>query len=653
MRNYRSVLNGVMLAVVFWAMSIMAWSATPTIQFTFVPPYGSTSLIKGKATNVVFANYLVALYIKVGDGWWTKPSTASPTVAIATDGTWQANVFTGGYDQYATGFAAFLVPTTATIPASAGLPNLPIVTQAIASAQITNGPAQKSLSFAGYNWNIKRRDFPYDPGQNFWSDDANDIWVDSVGMHLTVKKVGGVWWCTEATLNQHLGYGTYYIQVHGRLDNLDPKLIAAPFFTYDLNPVTGHRELDFEFAKWNSATDGTNAQFVSQPIPNYPWGSDSHGVRYTISQTDAACDLTLIMNWSFGRVEFRAYYGKWLNTTPPETSLAKAWVYHGADVAMPGEEYVHCNYWCMDSTGPTDGQNREYVITGFKFSPMVGQPKSTFIQFKEQPSPISTNLTRYCILGSYPDADSVTVNGAVMTGVKFSYLVFLTTGSNNFTVTAKSGTTVLETVTKTIIYNPNLTINDNLLYVRAIPSTQDCYVIDLDGKYLLGYDSIQIHQTNYPATDPTGKYRLSTASSWANSTISIRTIATGVVNSIGGLFDYAVQQIAFPGNERALVGAYGNSYYGGGGIYTVDLKNTAIKSTLSQYGVSSVILGRNGSVYSTSINGVEEFSMGGDDLLFQRNYLLDIAGYGYSTGPDLAFRGAIIPTTVSVWTAYQ
>ena len=320
-------------------------------------------------------NYELLVAILVGDLWWTKPTYDYPATPLTVDGHAMIPVVTGGYDQYATGYMVWLVPIGYKVTLLKGVATLPVIPEALATAQFFHGPAVKTLSFAGYTWTEKHRDFPSDPGQNFWSDATGNVWVDSAGLHLTYKKVGDVWYASEVTIDKSLGRGTYKMQVHGRLDNLDPHLIAAPMFTYEMdNLIAGHRELDFEFAKWLIATD--QAQFVSQPIHDYPWGSDPHGVRYSLVQTDEACDLTLILVWGEGWVEFKTYYGKWIDSDPPASSLVRSWVYDGSDVPTPGQEKVHCNFWAVDSNGPADGKDREFVITDFKFSSVI-PPKPT------------------------------------------------------------------------------------------------------------------------------------------------------------------------------------------------------------------------------------------------------------------------------------
>lgn len=81
----------------------------PSIKFTFVPKWGDWGdFLEGQVCHVDPADYRVACYIKVGS-WWTKPYWNNPKTVIGPDGSWACNVTTGGIDEQATDFAAFLV----------------------------------------------------------------------------------------------------------------------------------------------------------------------------------------------------------------------------------------------------------------------------------------------------------------------------------------------------------------------------------------------------------------------------------------------------------------------------------------------------------------------------------------------------------------
>ena len=92
-----------------------------------VPALGKS----GKASGVVnglgsnYKNYRVAVYINVYGAWWTKPTFASPTVPIASNGAWSANIVTGGLDSQAGEIRAYLIPVGANVPIAYGSNYLP------------------------------------------------------------------------------------------------------------------------------------------------------------------------------------------------------------------------------------------------------------------------------------------------------------------------------------------------------------------------------------------------------------------------------------------------------------------------------------------------------------------------------------------------
>ncbi|MCW5851908.1 MAG: hypothetical protein KIT87_17680, partial [Anaerolineae bacterium] len=120
----------------------------PKLYFTYVPPYGSFEDLWGGVDCVQPANYKVAVYILVNGGWWTKPTFAEPLTPIRADGTWTADITTGGNDQNATRIAAFLVPNGYTPPPMNGGPDLPIVLYqtAVDYIDLPRGPLQVTIT---------------------------------------------------------------------------------------------------------------------------------------------------------------------------------------------------------------------------------------------------------------------------------------------------------------------------------------------------------------------------------------------------------------------------------------------------------------------------------------------------------------------------
>ncbi len=102
-------------------------SATGSIYFSL--PNGASwpekGWVRGYAKNIDPSQYKVAIYIKVGDGWWTKPLWDAPLTLISANGYWENAYISGGDDANATEIVAFLVPNGTNVPLASGggLPN--------------------------------------------------------------------------------------------------------------------------------------------------------------------------------------------------------------------------------------------------------------------------------------------------------------------------------------------------------------------------------------------------------------------------------------------------------------------------------------------------------------------------------------------------
>ncbi len=114
---------------------------TPSIEFTFVPEYGSFENLRGQVRHLRPADYRVAVYIYVS-GWWTKPYWNRPATRILCDGSWICDITTGGVDQRATRIAAFVLPAHYDPPLMRGDAALPqeLFENAVAQIEVERSP---------------------------------------------------------------------------------------------------------------------------------------------------------------------------------------------------------------------------------------------------------------------------------------------------------------------------------------------------------------------------------------------------------------------------------------------------------------------------------------------------------------------------------
>ncbi len=334
-----------------------------SIQISALPPYPNLTgqYTQGSVKGVDPSAYYAALYVRVADLWYTKPYYASRKTAINSDCSWTGQTYIAGNDQYVTDVAAFLIPNDLPDPPLCdGCPVLPTIPEAVASANEFCGP-NRILSFAGYDWRVKRKDLLSGPGPNYFSDNEEDVWVDSNGLHLTINNRYGNWYCTEVILQASLGYGTYIISTSGRVDEIDPNMVFGIFTWDDHAPEINYREMDIELSRWGNPEDPTNAQYVVQP-----YTLPGHLNRFFIDLSDKTDDLTHYMNWQPGVVEFKTYYGNH-TTAPPENQLVHQWTFTGEYVRVPGDENIRINFWLFNGIAPESGSGDEIVVTNFLF----------------------------------------------------------------------------------------------------------------------------------------------------------------------------------------------------------------------------------------------------------------------------------------------
>jgi len=348
--------------------------AAPTIQITGVPDYGTSGNMTGKVSGVDYGQYRVAIYIQIeGSGWWTKPTFASPTVPINSDGTFSADVTTGLLDTRATLFYAAVIPAITTPPQASGAASLPVVSGSVASTSLERYGS--TIEFAGRTWAVKESPMAVGPGSNLFSSSSQNVWVDSQGLHLKITNQGGQWYSAEVVCLDRLGFGTYSFQTQGRIDTLDPN-VTFGFYTWDpyggeTNGAAANREIDFEDGRWGNPSDPTNAQMVIQP-----WNTAGNLHRYTIPTLTDTSTVTRAFTWGPGRVDFKAVLD-----SSPQTPIAE-WAYgqdsaSGHYVPDAGNAQIRLNLWLNNAAAgddpppePANGQPVEVVISDFSFAPL-------------------------------------------------------------------------------------------------------------------------------------------------------------------------------------------------------------------------------------------------------------------------------------------
>lgn len=334
----------------------------PALDLTAVPALGSDERLRGRIYGASPAGHRVAVYIRVGGGWWSKPTFAAPLTPIAADRTFSCDITTGGDDANATRLAAFLLPVGQKAPLARGEASLPgaLGSIALTSAEwVRTAQANfRVIHFSGREWAVKGSGGQrVGPGPNYFSDSALHVWVDDRDrLHLRLAQRDGKWICAEVVLRQSLGHGQYIWSLDSRVDALDPRIILG-LFTWDDDPADNHREIDLEFTRWGNAADPTNAQYVVQP-----YETPGNLRRYT---QPGVARSTHAFRWRADRIFFKSVQGPILNPADPALTIA-TWTYRGGDIPAPGNENARMNLWLMQGQPPATGKGAEVIIRSFR-----------------------------------------------------------------------------------------------------------------------------------------------------------------------------------------------------------------------------------------------------------------------------------------------
>lgn len=109
--------------------------------------------------------------------------------------------------------------------------------------------------FSGHEWNIKSSTSAVGPGPNFFSNAAEDIYLDENGyLHMFISERDGQWYSTEIISADTMGYGTYKFTIERDYVNI-PENIVVGLFTWDNNTFyeEANSEIDMELSKWGDA----------------------------------------------------------------------------------------------------------------------------------------------------------------------------------------------------------------------------------------------------------------------------------------------------------------------------------------------------------------------------------------------------------------
>lgn len=325
--------------------------ARPVIQFTRLPHTGppgpdTVDLIAGRVSGAQPGERIV-VYAK-GGIWWVQPQALQPIIPIDSDGVWRTQTHLGS--EY-----AVLLVEQGYRPALT-LDSLPKVGGPVRLISIARGspePPLKTLTFSGYDWEI--RELASQRGGDWNAYSPQNAWIDADShLHLAITISPRGWQCAEVNLKRALGYGTYQIHVRD-VSQLEPAAVFS-MFTWDIHEAgQNHREMDVEVSRWGDPVS-KNAQYVVQP-----YYMPANVLRFVMPKGP----VRLSMKWQPERVLFET--SQLDGQTRGPRSIPSYEFTSG--VPQPSGETLHLNLYWYGRIGVKPGKPSEIVVDKFEYLP--------------------------------------------------------------------------------------------------------------------------------------------------------------------------------------------------------------------------------------------------------------------------------------------
>ena len=84
------------------------------------------------------------------------------------------------------------------------------------------------IHFSGYRWKVKTSDQPMNPGNNYFSDSSENVWIDETGkLHLRITNRNEKWQCAEVICQEKIVYGKYTLFLRSRIDTVDKNVTGT------------------------------------------------------------------------------------------------------------------------------------------------------------------------------------------------------------------------------------------------------------------------------------------------------------------------------------------------------------------------------------------------------------------------------------------
>ena len=334
-----------------------------------MPEFQSDQDMYGHVTGITVPEmYAVHVFLFYGGWWYPKPS-ASSYCLISDNLTWTCDVTGGGYDTEATRYFAFLTPVDYVPPQSGGEWGqwhefLPDEFADFPYTFTDRLPGNREISFGDLDWICKTFTAQAGPGNNYFSDALNMVFVDNNDdLHLNIIDDGDFWHCSEIVCEEKLGYGTYIFTLADGFPDFPLEAVLGLFswdeaITFNPNIDNIYHEIDVELSYWGDSNTPF-AQYVVQP-----WYENDN--RYQFDYYPEG-EVSCAFNWSEDQLNFVTWSGDAGDYPPDEADIIEAWEYSGNDIPPAGNARARLNLWLLPDADI--GENLEVVISDFVFYP--------------------------------------------------------------------------------------------------------------------------------------------------------------------------------------------------------------------------------------------------------------------------------------------
>jgi hypothetical protein len=246
------------------------------------------------------------------------------------------------------------------------------------------GGNRNFIRFAGYDWKLKQGNYLQGPGNNIFSSESKNIWVDWRGqLHLNIApNQDSIWHSSELYCLQQMGYGRYEFQLKGQLSQLDPFSVLG-LFTWDPKSFSSqaNSEIDIEFSRWGYPLSPSLLYYTVHPVSS---GKLNLERMYKSPLTSSTWNgiSTHLIEWRDTSISWSSYTGK----EAVEKNRTDHFHYSfknkkrlkrigdkssdNISVPQPGSETsARINYWLMNGRGaPFGAECPEIIIRDFSYT---------------------------------------------------------------------------------------------------------------------------------------------------------------------------------------------------------------------------------------------------------------------------------------------